>query len=219
MLTVVPRRMVYYLKWDAPRDPITGKKNKSHLDLSARNSIARRLHNEFNSALDVGDIKRLQSITCDGLLAKARYRLERRRLLGFKREPWQILRYLGIKYPAFLERWPLTVLLPQASTRVVSDRLIALPFPDSYMRQCTVRIKSVQYYLPSDEWKYVTLSHTEYVVIQRLRMRGEEGEWMIWGIVEPSTIADIDKILQGKGESVQSTMMERVQNLMSGVRL
>lgn len=189
-------RSIFYLQyWDAPKDAITGKKNRKPLELGMRNEIARSLHKTFNTALAEGDMNTLENIACDGLLQASRTRIENRKRHGTD-ESWTLENYRGITYPAFLEKWPLSALLPFSSTRVVSDRLAPLPFPDSTFRQCTVRIKSVQSFQAADESKPKISSRVEYVVIQRLQMNGKDPGWRLWGTVDPSTMEEIDKLFE-----------------------
>ncbi|EXJ61221.1 uncharacterized protein A1O5_12013 [Cladophialophora psammophila CBS 110553] len=208
--------LVVFLKWDVKRDPLTGKKMRRSMELSQRNQIARDLHKDFHDALSEGDLKRLQTICCEGLMAQARMRIEQRKALRRRKEPWVLLSYSGIRYPAWLERWPISVLLPAASTRVVSDRLAPLPFADTYLRQCIVRINSVQNYLLADSDKDVMLKHTDYVVIQKMTVKGEEGPWKIWGLTEPSTMKEVDGLLAGKGQEA-TTLAERIRDKVAGI--
>ncbi|KIX92111.1 uncharacterized protein Z520_12195 [Fonsecaea multimorphosa CBS 102226] len=209
--------LVVFLRWDVKRDPVTGKKMRKPLELSQRHQIARDLHKEFHEALGEGDLKRLQAICCEGLLAQARTRVEQRKAFRRTKEPWKMMSYSGIQYPAWLERWPLSVFLPKASTRVVSDRLAPLPFADTYLRQCIVRIRSVQNYFLADRDKDSILKHIDYVVIQKMTIKGEEGPWKVWGLTEPSTMKEIDTLLEGKGQESGTTLVERIQDKISGV--
>ena len=180
-------------------------------DLSQRTEIARQLHLEFNTALSNGDVKRIQSLACEGLVQHARTRVGRRRSYGRLHEPWAIVKYLGIRYPAWLQTWPISTFLPRATTRVVSDKIIPLPMAESYVRQCTVRINSLQKYIRADETRELLMIHTDYVVIQKLTVKGEEMPWMMWGTVEPSTMEQIDALLKGKGEDSTTTIADRIQ--------
>jgi len=209
----------YILWYDVARDPLTGKKPymKKPLELDDRLQIAREMHNDFHTYLGEGDIKKLQEICCDGLLNTARTRIEQRKAMKRKFEPWSIINYSGVKYPTWLLRWPLTVFLPNATTRVVCDRIGPLPFPESYLRQCTVRINSVQQYRLANSDGYSIMSHTDYVVIQKMTTKGEEGPWKIWGLTKPSTMEEIDKTLEGKGQDAEATMLERMQEKVAKV--
>lgn len=183
------------------------------LEFGERNEIARQLHQAFNSALARGDVNELEKIACDGLLSKARTRIELRKKRGYPPETWQIRKYMGIRYPKWLEKWPISVLLPRASTRVVSDKLSPLPLPDSYLRQCIVRINTVQSYQLANE-AFKLAKHTEYVVIQKLTFKGEDGPWRIWGTVDPSTVQEIKGMLEG--QDMQSSFSERLSSAMGG---
>ncbi|EXJ82366.1 hypothetical protein A1O3_06179 [Capronia epimyces CBS 606.96] len=204
----------YFRWWDAQRDPTTGKKMRKPLELGERHETARQLHQSFNSALARGDVAELEQIACDGVLSQAKRRIELRQKRGYPPEKWQLRMYTGLKYPKWLEKWPVSVLLPRASTRVVSDKLSPLPLPESYIRQCVVRIRSVQTYELATEEDLKISKHTEYVVMQKLTFKGEDGPWRIWGTVEPSTIQEINDMLEGQDS--QSSFTERLSNLMSG---
>ncbi|KIX05126.1 uncharacterized protein Z518_05998 [Rhinocladiella mackenziei CBS 650.93] len=197
--------LAFYLFWDAPKDLATGKKMRKPLELASRHRVARLLHAEFNTALGVGDMNRLQNVACSGLLSKAAARIEMRKQFRAKDEFWTIRRYQGIKYPVLLEKWPISVFLPAASTRVVSDRIVELPFPNSSLRQCTVRIRTIQEVGYANEKDLKLLPCTEYVVIQKMVYKGEAGPWKMWGTVEPSTMEEIDKLLDGKQEGTSMT--------------
>lgn len=181
------------------------------MELSQRTEIARRLHQEFNTALSTGNIKQIQTIACEGLTAQARARIGRRRTYARSEEPWEIVKYLGIDYPSWLNNWPISVLLPNASLRVVEDKINPLPLANSYMRQCTVRIKSLQHYLPADTEEALLMIHTDYIIIQKMTIRGEDSPWMLWGTVEPSTMAEINKLLDGGSDVLSSTFTERLR--------
>src|ERR1700712_11178 len=106
------------LKWEAKRDPLTNKKMTKPLELDTRIDTAKKLHEEFHIALGEGDLNRLQRICCEGIMGKARTRIEQRRPLRYEKEPWRLEGYTGVNYPASLNHWPLSPLLPNATARV-----------------------------------------------------------------------------------------------------
>ncbi|KAK5268703.1 hypothetical protein LTR96_006411 [Exophiala xenobiotica] len=204
---------IFYLQyWDAPKDPVTNKKMRKPLELSGRATIAKDLHTQFNKALVAGDTATLEKIACDGVLAKAKSRIQRRKKMNAK-EDWKLMKYLGIDYPLRLQRWPISVLLPNAAARVVTDRLAPLPFPNSSFRQCTVRIKSCQWGKTASMDYARIFNRTEYVVIQKLTINGKEGDWKFWGTVDPSTMEEIEKMMEG--QKTQETMASRFRETLS----
>lgn len=184
------------------------------MELNERFRQAITLHSLFHKALSQGDTKKLQEICCTGLLEVAKKRISRRRSMNRSMEEWNLVKYSGIQYPNWLLRWPLSVILPSASCRLVSDKYGPLPMSNSSLRQCIVRIKSVQAYRLADSDPNAARDvklHTDYVVIQKMTLSGEEGRWMIWGLTEPTSMEELDKILEGKAGEPKMTLAERVQ--------
>lgn len=213
-ITDLCRSIIYLQWWDAPRDPVSNKKMWKPLEFSNRVEIAKGLHQVFNRALAAGDIAVLEKVACNGLLAKAKSRIQRRKRLRLTEE-WALMKYRGINYPRLLQKWPLSALLPGAAVKVVQDRLAPLPFPNSSFRQCTVRIDSVQAAKTGSMPKPDVFNLTEYVVIQKLTLNGKELPWKLWGTVEPSTMEDIDKLLGTS--NVSETLSSRFRDNFSNV--
>jgi protein MBA1 len=212
---------VVFLKWDAKRDPLTGKKMRKPMELDSRVAVAKDMHERFHVALGQGDMKILQAICCEGLLSTARTRIDKRKAMskGPRKyaEWWKLMGYNGWKYWAWLDKWPLSPLLPNSPARVVSDRLAPLPVADTYIRQCIVRIRSVQQYELADADQSTTRSHTDYVVIQKITTKGQDGEWKLWGLTEPTTMDEIDTMLAGGAKEVGATLAERIQDKLSNL--
>ncbi|ETI20451.1 hypothetical protein G647_08487 [Cladophialophora carrionii CBS 160.54] len=209
--------LVVFLKWDAKRDPLTGKKMRKPMELNSRVAVAKDLHERFHMALGKGDMKILQALCCEGLLGTARTRIEKRKVMRKPVEWWKLMGYTGLKYWSWLDRWPLSPLLPNSPARVVSDRLAPLPVADSYLRQCIVRIRSVQQYELADAEQTTTRDHTDYVVIQKITSKGEDGEWKLWGLTEPTTMDEIDTMLAGGTKEIGATLAERIQDKLSNL--
>ncbi|KAJ9634046.1 hypothetical protein H2204_006595 [Knufia peltigerae] len=205
--------LIYLQWWDAPRDPLTNKKLSKPLELSDRTQVAMDLHKQFNTALTNGDVRTLEKVACNGLLNQAKSRIQRRKRTRTD-ETWKLLSYIGITYPRFLQTWPISVLLPNASARVVSDRLAPLPMPNSSFRQCTVRIRSTQYYRLSNMTEGNMKNLTEYVVIQKLTLNGKESPWKMWGTVDPNTVEEVEKMIEGG--KTQDTIGGRFRDQLSG---
>jgi hypothetical protein len=204
------------LKWDVKRDPLTNAALRQPLQLDYRLDFATNLHKTFYTALSNGDKKALQEICCDGLLRTARTRIEKRKALHASYEPWALTKYVGLTLDR-LNFWPVTAILPGQRFRVVSDRIAPLPMPDSYIRQCVVRIVSKQTYWLADSPKQVTAQHDEYVVIQQMTSKGESGLFRLWGITEPTTMEEIDDMLESKGHAAGTTLAERIRDKMSSM--
>jgi hypothetical protein len=185
------------------------------LELGKRVEIAKDLHKQFYTALGRGEMKVLRTICCQGLVEAADKRIQQRKKTPHTLEPWTLNHYSGAQYPTWLMRWPLTPMLPNAACRVMSDKVSPLPFPDTYIRQCVVRIRSVQTYHMADAEYSQTGRHEENVVIQRITLRGEVGDWKIWGTTDPSTGEELDNLMTNKGSSSTTTLMDRLQEKMS----
>ena len=129
-----------------------------------------------------GDLSTLERICADGLLASFRSRIHARWAAG---RPQYSLDWTIHKYTRF--------------ARVVSNRAIRLPIPDSGLRQAIVRISSTQSLAKHDfhgnlipgtgEPKDVT----EYLVIQKRLISGKETYWEVWGTVEETTVEKLEE--------------------------
>jgi hypothetical protein len=189
------------------------------MHLNDRLAVALSLHKTFHEALGRGDRRTLQNICCDGLMQQSSIRMQRRIKLRANNEKWTLKSYRGVQYPHWLQYWPTSVLLPKAHARVMSDRYSALPFPNSSVRQVVVRISSVQEYTLANAAASTTRNHTDYVVIQKMTTKGEEGEWKIWGLVHPTSPEEIEELVSGKGAGAdaEETLTERVTNKLRGL--
>jgi len=173
--------------------------------MSSRLSVATLLHRKLNENLAAGNTRVLNLVCASGLSKHCKDLINSAKDRGHGQRDWVLVRYEGINYPEWLRRfWPLMPLLPNAAVRVVSDRVIAIPFgKQSYLRECIVRIKSIQAMRihlagkPSIRQE----RHTEYVVMQKMNINGEPGDWKIWGTIDPST-KELEDILTGKAGGV-----------------
>lgn len=107
--------------------------------------------------------------------------------------------------------------------RVISDRSTQIPeIPESGIRQVVIRITSKQStssytedYDKATGTKIINPTPgkeqdcTEYVVIQKLRLSGQERPWQIWGYATPTTVEDLDSPFF----SSDLTMRERLENM------
>jgi mitochondrial protein MBA1 len=99
---------------------------------------------------------------------------------------------------------------------VVNDVVGQLPMAsDALLRQCTVRIKSVQEYRKKRGQQIQTKAVTEYIVMQKMIWQGEDEPWKIWGTVEPSTEKEITELFDE--ERAQGGLADRVRSLMPNV--
>ncbi|KAL2219136.1 hypothetical protein M432DRAFT_545617 [Thermoascus aurantiacus ATCC 26904] len=162
------------------------------LRLRERRKAARALHQRMYTAFAAGDINTIRKICCPGLAKSLSTRIANRP--GHERITWTLEKYL---------RTPATYF---TGVRVLSDRATVLPeLPDSGVRQVVVRITSRQststISSPAKRGSESATSEsttvkqqdcTEYVVLQKLRLMGEEDEWRIWGHTSPTTVEDLD---------------------------
>jgi mitochondrial protein MBA1 len=163
--------------------------------LVERTLVARNLHRLYYLALAGGEISIINKIACKGLIQSSQRRIGQRR--DTDSHSFHIIQYLGMKYPQFL-RWPLLSFLPFSATKIVSDKVAPLPFgKNNLLRQCVVRIRTRQRLDRFDGTGPKIAELTEYVVIQRMRIDGQDEGWKIWGTTKPSTMEDIEKIMGG----------------------
>ena len=97
-------------------------------------------------------------------------------------------------------RWEIRGVWPHITARVVSNRAMQLPRPDSALRQAVVRIRSRQRVLRTDRAaEKATLVNkaegwmnmVEYLVLQKRILDGVEGDWKIWGTTEESSFEKV----------------------------
>lgn len=117
----------------------------------------------------------LKSVCHEGLLASFRTRIN-------VRPPNEILQWTLHKYIGF--------------SRIVSTNIVTLEIEKSALYQVVVKIKSVQSLektrangLASDTTQGKKM--VEYVVLQRMMLRGAEEKWKIWGTIEESKVEDV----------------------------
>ncbi|KAK5188884.1 hypothetical protein LTR47_010851 [Exophiala xenobiotica] len=58
-------------------------------------------------------------------------------------------------------------------------------------------------------------NRTEYVVIQKLQINVKESDWKFWGTVDPNTMEEIDKLMEG--QKGQDTLAARFREQLSTV--
>ena len=121
-----------------------------------------------------GDTATLKSVCHDGLLASFRARIKVRP--SKESLQWTLLKYIG--FP-----------------RIVSTNIRPLEIENSALYQVVVKIKSLQSLVrtPADGLARDVKEGekmVEYVVLQRMMLRGKEGVWKIWGTIEESRVED-----------------------------
>ncbi|KAH8703871.1 hypothetical protein BGW36DRAFT_370126 [Talaromyces proteolyticus] len=187
---------------------------KLPLELKERKGIAKRLHRIMYTEFAGGNEAALKEICCTGLETSLLSRLRRRP--ANEKVSWK-MSYI---------RSPSTF---YTGARVVSDRATKIPdLPDSGLRQVVVRICSHQNTasyserLSEDrEQTFVTprtekaQAITEYVVIQKLRINGEDVPWKIWGFTKPTTVDELDSHHFSGGLSAKERL-EMMQETLSG---
>jgi mitochondrial protein MBA1 len=197
-LPLTVSRLVYMCRWQVPRHPETNRRMKKPILLRERGLVARDLHEKFYTALAQGDLAKISDLACKGLADKARIRIEQRKATRASSQKFWIEKYNGWNAPRWLP-WPLTTLLPFQSTRVLAEKMVPIPIgKESWIRQCIVRLKTTQSLHKGTEEEPRTQSLTEYVVIQKLSINGEEQPWRMWGTVKPHTTFEIFDIMDGK---------------------
>jgi len=147
------------------------------IKFQATKSVAIGLHRQMYEAFAAGDAETIKNICTDGLRDTLLIRLQ-------KRKPGETMTWELVK-----EGW----------SRVVSHRATTI-FENSGVRQAVVRIRSVQRLTRYDKDGNViggsgkAKDVTEYIVIQKRTMDGEEDpSWMVWGTTTETTIAKLEK--------------------------
>ena len=117
----------------------------------------------------------LESVCLEGLLDSFRNRIQVRPTKESLQ--WTLHKYIGF-------------------ARIVSTNIVSLELEKSALYQVVVRIKSMQSLektpangLASDTTE--KKKTVEYVVLQRMLLRGKEGDWKIWGTVGESKVEDV----------------------------
>lgn len=204
------------MKWDVKKNPVTKKKMREDMALASRYYIARDLHKQLYIAFAKGDRTKISEIACTGLQSALRARLDHRRARNAPEESWSI-KYKGWTPNWENRAWILQALCPPQlkSTQILADRMGAVPIGrEGSIRQVTVKIRGEQTLTKSDGSEPKTKYVEEYVVIQKMKSDGEEGNWMIWGTTQPSTDKEIDEMFSKDGKEEMS-WMDQIQSQMN----
>lgn len=181
--------------------------------------MAKYLHAEMNSAISTGNYRLLKVYCADGLYNQCKKMIDRQKELNSPLQEWHVVKYSGVSYPKLLMRWPLSIFLPGAAARVVSDKMSSIPFgTQSYIRECIVRIKSEQTFAGPNSNQIEKV--TEHIVMQQFILDGEAGDWKIWGTIDP-TKEELAAILTGKSKAANTSsfadqMKERMSSMSGG---
>ncbi|KIV97505.1 hypothetical protein PV10_01253 [Exophiala mesophila] len=187
-----------FYKWDVPRHPKTGKKMRRPLLMSSRTAIARQMHVDLNQAISQRSALAVSELCCSGLANECRGRFAREREQRTKPIDWKLVKYKGIQWPSWLQRWPLSFFLFKSPIRVVSDQLTVIPVQNnSFLREMIVRIRSIQSVQRPGESTPTEIDIEEYVVLQQLIIAGELQNWRVWGTIQPSK-EELELALSGK---------------------
>lgn len=183
--------------------------------LRSRPAIALDLHNRFYTSLASGDFQSLRQIVCSGLAAKSKAQITHRVEGNAPPQSWKIIRYTSFIRPPFFLRlfpWPLTSLIPGSHAKIVSDRVAPFPFGDIFIRQCVVRIRSLQALDRGDGTPPSQAKLTEYLVIQQMRIEGQTPTWKIWGTTKATSKEAMERLVGGdaKGGS-KYTLLDRLK--------
>ncbi|KMP00278.1 hypothetical protein CIRG_00420 [Coccidioides immitis RMSCC 2394] len=136
-----------------------------------------------------GDITSLKKTCCQGIFQNFAARISRRPRTS-PRLLWTLHSY---------KKFPFA--LTFSGAQVISDRAAALPEAKGFgIRQTVIRIQSKQSLItPSsgEEQNAAQQSEkqqdcTEYVVLQRFMLNGEDGDWKVWGLAEETTPEDLE---------------------------
>ncbi|KAF2228782.1 hypothetical protein EV356DRAFT_537782 [Viridothelium virens] len=163
------------------------------LSLFSISRTAANLHTRMYTALAAGDTRTLQSLCCDSLLRSFSSRIASRPTNEKLR--WRLHRYA--------RRGGKPKLVAHKCAKFPSDGLGGATLA---LRQAVVRIRSVQ---SLERWREVKGRNgevrvvreeegegegreiTEYLVLQQKFWKGEQGDWMVWGMVEEASVEDI----------------------------
>ena len=211
-------RFWYSTRWSAPKDPLTGKKDKTPWLLRDRYVIARDLHRRLYTAIAAGDRETIEKIACTGLKRELQIKLDQRKALKAPAETWNI-EYKGLIPTSEKTPWLISAFMPPIlkSTQMLADRFAPLPVgQEASLRQLFVRIRSKQTLDRNDGKGAKTVDRSEIVVVQQMRMDGEEDEWKIWGTTEATKGEKLDEMLED-ATGAKDSFVERVKDKLMGM--
>ena len=122
-----------------------------------------------------GDTATLRNVCHDGLLASFRARIKDRP--SKESLQWTLHKYIGF-------------------SRIVSTNIVSLEIESSALYQVVVKIKSLQSLVKvpangSASDTRVEKKVEEYLVLQKMMLRGKEGMWRVWGTIEESKVEEV----------------------------
>ena len=168
---------------------------KQPLELSTRAQMACDLQNHFYTDLSGNYMSLIAQYCCTGIARTAQAQIRKRQNSGNPTLSYARLEWIGRNPPKWVYRFLLYPLFRGAPVRVVSDRCAPLPDGlDIYVRQCVVKISSLQS-LKVGNKETVMKPVTEYVVMQKMIKGFQAGPWMLWGTIKASTLEEIGQMM------------------------
>jgi hypothetical protein len=204
---------MYFIRWAQRKKP---KSKRNPLYLRLRPDLALNLHREVYTSLAAGDINSLRKILCTGLFTKFESQIKRRNETNQPAQTWKVVRYtspLRLPFSSRLAFWPLNTLLPGTQAKVVADRVVPFPFgKDLLIRQCIVRIRSLQSLDRNDGSPPSEADVTEYLVMQQMRVDDNEPPvWKLWGTTKPATKEQMNALVSEEAQSQKLTVVDRMR--------
>jgi hypothetical protein len=203
---------MYFLRWAQPKRP---RNKKTPLHLRLRPDIALNLHQEAYTCLAAGDSSTLRKILCTSLYTKFESQIRHRKKRNQPAQTWKVLRYTSpvrLPFSWRLTFWPLNTLLPGTQAKVVADRVVPFPFGNELLiRQCIVRIRSLQSLDRNDGSPPSEVDLTEYLVMQQMHGKDDKPPvWKLWGTTQPANKEDMTALLDQQVQSRKVTLVDRI---------
>lgn len=145
---------------------------KVPIEYSMPKKIAPRLYEQMYTAFAEGNTPLLRQVCCDGLYDSLKSKIIAR---GQKKMIWQMKGLVS-------------------APKLVSSNAIYITYLGMGFRQTVVKIKSLQVvYRYDSKGKLLAMSGetvpvVEYLVLQKRKTKSGDGNWMIWGTTEETTL-------------------------------
>lgn len=213
------------------------------LDLRLRPEIALNLHKKVYTSFASGELSTFSKLICSGLAKDLNTMHKHKVASKLAPQSWKLIRYTSpwripfghspsfripftsLNLPLLRVPWPLTSLLPSTQAKIMSDRVVPVPMGNHiYIRQCIVRIRSLQSLDKGDGSPPTVADLTEYLVMQQMKREEDEpATWKMWGTTKPPTRQEMEKMVSEQTLAAQSegkiTFMDRLKavNPLKGV--
>ncbi len=205
------------------------------LDLRLRPAMALQMHKDVYTSLASGGLPTISKMLCSGLSKNLNTIHRKHEANSLPQQSWKIIRYTSpwrvpfgfapsvrIPFTSYTLRlplvpWPLNSLLPGTQAKIVSDRVVPLPMGNHiYLRQCIVRIRSLQSLDKHDGNPPTVADLTEYLVMQQTkRDEDKPATWKMWGTTKPSTTQEMVEMISERTVARQTfgrmTLMDRLR--------